>query len=630
MRLFHSSRRYVKGILALFFYSAIGTSTVGAMDFMPVSEVSIGMEGYAKTVVQGNDLSTFDVKVLGVLKDKGPSGDLILARFSGPLMEETGGIVHGMSGSPVYINGKLVGAVAYGWGFTDGKLGMITPIEQMTALWNIPYQKDLPNPWKNSQLIPLGTPFMAEGFDEPALAYMDKKFEAFGYKSYETASSPEMMGKQPLEPGGSVSALLVKGDVKLGAIGTVTYVDGDKMVAFGHSFLKRGNIDYFMNNSYIFTVVKSMNSGFKLGSMGEEVGSIVEDRGAGIAGVQGQQLAGLPVSIGIKDKDTGRIRRHSITMIEHQDLSPTLLATSVYTLVNKALDRYGGGTAKVTLTINPNASDIEPLHRVNWFYSSRSIAEKSIDEMYDILESLMKNTFKDYPVRDIAVDIEVQEEKRTARIVEAEVDHVIVAPGDEITVNVELQTHRHGKINRQVLFKVPKEQALGDHILEVRGGGITPLPYLLKRQQYNLTDEIIRRIQKYKDFDEYYKAILEEDANHQIVVEILEDNVSMIDDSKEKGKKKRLEFVETSNVPDSKKNKLDGKDTWGDGDEGPDPTRVDTDYVILGDGQFNLQVVPADKRDAARAKRKKEKLERVKATIQQDTQDTDGEENGKT
>ena len=170
MKVTHSWRRYRKSILALFFCWSL--SMAQAVDFMPVSEVQTGMEGIAKTVLVGDDISTFNVKVLGVMENRGPSGDLILAKFSGPVMEQTGGIAHGMSGSPVYINGKLVGAVAYGWGFADGTVGMITPIEDMVKLWNIPYEKNLSNSWSDDRLIPMGTPLMAYGFDADSMEYM--------------------------------------------------------------------------------------------------------------------------------------------------------------------------------------------------------------------------------------------------------------------------------------------------------------------------------------------------------------------------------------------------------------------------------------------------------------------------
>ena len=197
MKFSHSWRRYRKAILALFFCTSL--TTAQAIDFMPVNDVTTGMEGIAKTVIVGDTISTFDVKVLGVMKDKGPSGHLILAKFSGPIMEQTGGIAHGMSGSPVYINGKLVGAVAYGWGFADGTIGMITPIEDMVKLWNIPYEKNLSKPWDDTQLIPLGTPLMAYGFDAASMEYFKSKLPQYKYETYDTASASGDEIAKPLE-----------------------------------------------------------------------------------------------------------------------------------------------------------------------------------------------------------------------------------------------------------------------------------------------------------------------------------------------------------------------------------------------------------------------------------------------
>jgi len=318
MKFSHSWRRYRKAILALFFCTSL--TTAQAIDFMPVNDVTTGMEGIAKTVIVGDTISTFDVKVLGVMKDKGPSGHLILAKFSGPVMDQTGGIAHGMSGSPVYINGKLVGAVAYGWGFADGTIGMITPIEDMVKLWNIPYEKNLSKPWDDTQLIPLGTPLMAYGFDAASMEYFKSKLPQYKYETYDTASASGDEIAKPLEAGGSVAALLVDGDLKLGAIGTVTHVDGEKVVAFGHPFLKHGSSNYFMHNASIFTVVKSYNAAFKLGSMGKEIGSVTEDRGAGIAGVSGVISPGIPLRFHLKDIDMGRDRTSSVKVIEDGEI----------------------------------------------------------------------------------------------------------------------------------------------------------------------------------------------------------------------------------------------------------------------------------------------------------------------
>ena len=423
-------------------------------------------------------------------------------------------------------------------------------------------------------------------------------------------------------PGGSIAALLVKGDLKMGAVGTVTYVDKDKVVAFGHPFDKRGSTGYFMNNSSIFTVVKSMDSGFKLGSLGREVGVITEDRGAGIAGTVGVFGKGIPVRMQLRDLDRRVQRNAAVTVVESSKMTPTLVATSVYSLLNKTLDRVGGGTAKVSIKITPVDPKLPTLERRNMVYSGSAVSEKSIDELFDIVESLMNNAFKNYEIRDIDVDVQVEEAKRTATIIDASADQVIVSPGDNIVVTANLQAYREGRIQREVIFKVPDDQELGTYTLEVRGGGVIPLPYLFEKQKYNLTDEIVQRLKVHKNFEDYFKDLSEDDQNNQIVVEFLSDDISMVEESGDKAKKQRLEAddedIDDDELPNGGKHKKGLKASDDDEKEKDDATRVVVDYVVLGDGQFTVQVVDKKDRDHLRKKRVKEKMAKLKESVSQE------------
>ena len=308
--------------------------------------------------------------------------------------------------------------------------------------------------------------------------------------------------------------------MKLGAIGTVTYVDNDHIVAFGHPFLKRGSVDYFMHNAHIFTVVKSVDSGFKLGSMGAEVGSVTEDRGAGIAGKEGVVAKGIPLTVDVRDLDTGKSRRSVLKVIEANEMTPALAATSLYGLMNKTVDRSGEGSATVNVRITPRDATIEPLERRNMFYSSESITLKGVDEFYNLLDVLMNNRFKAYEIADIAVQADVTKDTKTAVIGDATLSSGVASPGDTIVVNVKLQPFRGEPVEKEIFYTIPKDQPLGKATLEVRGGGVVPLPYLLEKQKYNLTDEIIRRLKTYKDFDEFYNDLRKTDTNNQLVVEI--------------------------------------------------------------------------------------------------------------
>lgn len=600
--------------------------TAYAIDFMPVSEVRTGMEGTAKTVMEGTAISDFHVKVLGVMKDRGPSGDLILAEFSGAPIDRSGGIAHGMSGSPVYINGKLVGAVAYGWGFSRSNIGMITPIEQMVKLWDVPYTKNVPNPWAGEigrgELIPLGTPFMAYGFDSNSLTFMKEKLQGYSIEPYDTAAGPGDDRAVPLQPGSSVAATLVDGDLKLGAIGTVTYVDNGKVVAFGHPFLQRGNTGYFMHNAYVFTVVNNINSSFKLGSIGATVGAVTEDRGAGIAGTEGITPKFIPVTVDIFDQDLGLGQKANVKIIDDETLSPSLATTVIYNYLTKTIDRKGGGTAKISYVVTPSNSKYKPFTRTNMFYSQGNISSKSMDEFYNIMERLADNTFTDYDISHIAVNVDVTEARKTARISNAMASPVVVAPGDVVNIRVELQPYREATTHRELSFTIPKDQALGNVVLEVRGGGVTPLPYLIEKQRYNLTDEIIRRLRSYKDFDDFFKKIQEIDSNNQIVAEILDTGVSLVDgEGDDVSNAAKLSDVGRDPLPgENNPDMQTGVDNKPKLDDKDKPvSRIDTEYVISGDGQFNIRVMSPGDRD-----KELKKLARAKKTETKETAEKDG------
>ncbi len=622
---------WTRGLQVLFLACAMVSFLivpVKATDLMAVKDVKPGMEGYAKTVIQGDEISTFKVKILGIMKDKGPSGDLILAQFSGPVIDESGGIAHGMSGSPVYIDGKLVGAVAYGWGFTRSKIGMITPIEDMIRLWNIPYAKDVPNPWaEDGKLVPLGTPLMAYGFDSKALAYMQKTLPDYQFQAYDTAASPDAETPKPLVEGGSVAATLVDGDLRLGAIGTVTYVDHDRIVAFGHPFLKVGRTSYFMHNAYILAVVNSIESSFKLGAIGAPVGAITEDRGAGIGGVVGLLPSFIPLRVDILNTDTGIAKRSNVKVIDDESLTPSLVATSVYSFMSKAMNRTGGGTATISYVITPRDKKFKPFVRTNMVYSPQSINEKSIDELYNVVKRLLQNRFTNYEVSDIAVNLDVTEERKTAQFLSATASTVVASPGDTITVRATVLPYRGKEEVKEILFRVPDDQPLGDVILEVRGGGETPLPYLIEKQKLNLTPEILSRLHVYKTFDEYFHALAVTDQNNQIVVELLQTNTSAIDDSDSVSDSK-AELSKVDLMPSPGKEKIDTKKGADDEaariNEDKKIARINVDYIVEGDGQFTIHVVSPSKKDEAI-----KKLLREKAKAAKDAADSGSKDKGK-
>lgn len=586
--------------LALSICLALGSILpAGAEEFLPLSDVREGMHGYAKTVVHGTKIDTFDVDVLGIMKNKGSAGgDLVLVKVSGPLIDETGGIAQGMSGSPVYIDGRLLGAIAYGFPQSDGRIGMVTPISDMLRLWTIDYGEEKRDSGTDRDLIPLATPLMASGYTPSGMEFLTDKMKDFNMVPYSAASAGVDEMPRPLEAGGAVSATLVTGDLKLGAVGTVTYVDKDHMVAFGHPFLDKGSSSYFMHNSYIFTVVPSRNIPFKLGSVGAEIGVVNEDRGSGISGLSGKVPESVRLHSSVLDEDTGRTQSLNVRMVQNERMLPMLSVTSVYNNMSNTLDRNGEGTVSLSYTLFPEDLKKRSFTRSNMYWSSKDISERSVDEMYNVIRILEQNRFEPYKLRDISVDMKVTKDRKTAQLLDASASPTVVSPGDTIYVRARLAPYRGEVFYKDLAFTVPKDQPLGTMILEVRGGGVVPLPYLIQQQKYNLTDEILERIRTYKDFNDLFDKLEKEDRNNQVVVEILDPNVSMISRDEENGTKAEIQDKRPSQNPDYLKGKKgDGKE--GEKEEDSPKSSVDTDYVVYGDGQFTFQVMAPEDRDRA-------------------------------
>ena len=349
--------------------------------------------------------------------------------------------------------------------------------------------------------------------------------------------------------------------------------------------------------------------------MGKEIGSVTEDRGAGIAGVSGVISPGIPLRFHLKDIDMGRDRTSSVKVIEDGEMTPTLAATALYNMLNKTLDRSGSGTATISYTITPKGKEHKPLTRTNMFYSSDSISEKAVDEFYNVIDVLMNNRFINYEISDISVETNVTQDKKTAKLIDASASSTVVSPGDTIVVDVTLEPFRGEKVIKQIFFKVPEDQAIGKYTLEVRGGGEIPLPYVLEKQKYNLTDEILRRLKVHKDFDELYDEIQKTDTNNQIVVEFLEDGISLVDeDGSQSVKKAKLKDVESKPMPGDVKKKTGQEDLSSskDDEKKPEKTAVDTEYIVQGDGQFTIHVMKPADRDKELAKRVKEAKHQIK------------------
>ena len=583
--------------------------THAAIHLMPVEEIQVGAQGIARTVIAGTRIEEFGVEVLGIMKNKGAAGDLILVRTYGDVIDRSGGVAQGMSGSPVYIDGRLIGAIGYGFSLTDQRTAMITPIHDMLKLLE-------PSPEKAAQPVQdkpadkpadkpkerLSTPLMASGFGANALAYLQTKLSPLKLTPYSVGDPPPGVAYGELEPGSSVGVQLVRGDVSLGALGTVTYVDGDKVLAFGHPFLKRGKAGFLMTNAYIFTTVRGIESSFKVGSTGETIGTIHQDRGAGVAGEMNRYPGIVPMRMNIRSDESGQTREMAVQMVQDEEIVPILATASLMNSIDKAIDRTGSGTTRITFEISARGMPGETYKRENMFYSPENVTEASLAEFYEFVAFLSSNPHNPVTIMDIQTDVSVSQERRTARILSAQPVQTSAAPGETIDIEVKLKPFRAEPITRSVSFTVPKEQAPGLLNLSVRGGGFFSLAALLKKLGGEGENPKPTR-KPPKSFEEMMKEFSGRDRNNDIVVE-LPGAAEFLEEDGVGEKKPKLKLGESEKSAKDKeplKPEKPGKSKTTASLLAPrkqdhkNKGFLTTDYIIEGDTEVGIDIVKAGK-----------------------------------
>lgn len=501
-------------ILSLIIWCLSSALVCANVPLMPVEDIVPGMRGIAKTVIEGDTIEEFNIEVLGVIGNDA-MGHNILIKASGDVIDRSGGIAQGMSGSPVYINGRLAGAVAFGKAFTDPKYCFLTPIGRMLDLLNEP----APRP---SEFLPKNTPLMAGGFTESGVRYLSEKLEPFGLKATSVGGSGSFSSTQPLQPGSAVGVSLMRGDIQLGALGTVTWVGDDgEILAFGHPFMQRGDSCYFMNKAWILASLPNLESAYKVGNIGETIGTITQDRSAGIAGKIGQGPPVVPVYVSVTDGARGINNSSRVEVIDDEVLLPAMLDAVAYNTVAKTMDREGGGTARFSFRIDGRGNISGPINvqRENMYYAAAGIGKLINQELVEAGTILTQNKFEKVDIYGVNINIVLDDKAEVAEIISASVREKEAAPGDTVHIDVQLQPYRVPKVTKTVLFKIPKEQREGKLPLTVRGGSsLAWIQNLLRKQR----EEGVPAQQKdnRKTLNDFIKSINEADQNNDLIVDI--------------------------------------------------------------------------------------------------------------
>lgn len=472
-------------------------------EIMKLDEIRKGMKGYGLTVFDGHNIERFDVEILGVLRNIGPGQDLILAHVDSEVIEQSG-VIAGMSGSPVYIDGKVIGALAYSWQFSRDSVAGITPIE---AMLRIPRQENaiaqpvspvpasefaaflssgdpsaafakLTESWKQrytraaaSGALPIATPVSMSNFSRPTVDRFGTIFQEAGFLAVPAGTSGETLAaSEPFRPGDAVSAVLVSGDFSLAANGTVTHVDGERVYGFGHPFLDMGPIAFPMARAEVVGVLPSLAQSFKFSNAGPVVGTFVQDRGAGIMGLVGTSPAMIPVKFRL---DTGRAEESfDLRIVNHSELFPLLLAMSTDSVITGA--ERSAGDRSIHMNLALNLADGRTV-RINEGWTG-SQARGMIPQYLAVLVNyITANAFDPVEVSSVEIDLRHSDERQAAQLIEASLvgpGSGRIRPGSDVTVRATLRTWRGENIVRELPLKIPADAKPGPAFVIVGSGTV--------------------------------------------------------------------------------------------------------------------------------------------------------------
>lgn len=488
---------------------------------MPVRDIQPGMQGIGKTVISGDTIEEFNVEILGVSGTQA-TGYNIFARLYGDLIDKTGGVAQGMSGSPVYVDGRLVGAVAFGKTFNDPHYCFLTPIGRMLPL--LDEQRSVPADW-----LPKGTALMAGGFTEYGLEYLQEKIAPFGLTAV-GAGGTAQESKKVLEPGSSVGAALMQGDMSLGALGTVTWTD-DKgnVLAFGHSFMQRGESSFFMTKAWVLGVIPNLQSGYKVGNIGEPVGSITQDRSTGIGGSLGALPKTIPLFVTANDSDRGLTSNVRVRLVEDEQLVPSIVDAVVVNTVSKTVDRAGGGTAKLRFHITgvDSKKNIIEIQRENMFYANEALLKNLNQELSEAMTILMQNKFEPVQLYGIDVEAEVSGQVQVAEVFGVRAPAAAVKPGAKVPITVTLKPYRGEEFTETVYFTVPKDHPGGKLALNVRGGSSMAWVMNLLRKQQSEGVPAAQKQEKRRKLEDFIKSVNTADKNNELIIDLASGQLSL-------------------------------------------------------------------------------------------------------
>jgi hypothetical protein len=465
--------------------------SLSAQQTISVDQIHTGMRGVAYTVFQGIKPEPMDVEVLGVLHNaNGPKGDIILIRLHGTKVEYTG-VVAGMSGSPVYLDGKLAGALAFRIGeFSKEPIAGVTPIADMleiNALDRSPAEEAAAaqpqvdrTAGKTSApgeagalgssaqgfanyLKPIETPLVFNGFSEDAVRRFAPEFASAGIVPVMGAGAvSDDKQPEPLEPGSAVSAILVRGDMDIAATCTVTYIDPQRLLACGHPLLQFGAVDLPMNKAQVLATLPSPLNAFKIVNTTELAGVFVQDRHTGIMGVFNKQPEMIPVTLTIHGAAGAQKKEFHYEVLNNPRLSPVAIMATVFNALH-GVNEYGEEiTYRLSGTIN--VKGFPEVSLKNMFAPAENgqpAAMQAALTLGDRFGRIYDNAYSAPAVQSVKLDFDLVRERRWARLESARTDVTEARPGDQVIVETVLAPYRGERVVQSIAVRIPPSASKG-------------------------------------------------------------------------------------------------------------------------------------------------------------------------
>lgn len=582
--------------ILLVFFNSIILNPINALtekqeELISINDIQPGMKGIGKTVFSGIKIEEFAVEVIDIIQGSEVSYPYILVKLSGDRIDNNGGISAGMSGSPVYFEGKLAGAISHAWELSQHNLCLITPIHVMLTLFDyidqgkqdrtsntviedstvsisMPFtgifKKDLmdlmthqtaddPSLKNNHQLIidfqKIQTPLLANGFKGRAGEYVKNTLQRFGINLIQNISEYQDNDKelnisqtaQKVQPGSAIGVQLSMGDVSVIGIGTATYCQDNYVLAFGHPFLHHGSVSYLFSAVYIYHSFPNIVMPFKIGSAYQLLGEVIQDRNAGILARVNKFPGIVSCKITVNDLDQNIKKNSGVKVVPQKEIVQSIVPALLIQSMDNTLDRIGQGTANTKFGFR-NAHTGEILYYENVLFSENDIAIEAGRDLNTLFDLLYYNFCEKIDLNEITIEVAIQEQNRSAFIKEAKLNAKDYYPGDSLEAQITITPFRLADEQRVANIKLPEDISAGSAVLIVRGGS----------SQEQVSDKTISQDKQdylLKDWSGIKTYLEKKEKNNQIIVELILFN--------ENEKTDLLERTEKDNLKDDLKVILD-------------------------------------------------------------------------